>query len=165
LRALLGEQLGIAPTSVHAHVLGEHGDSEVIAWSAVEVAGMPLREFARQIGRGITDEVKARIDGDVRNAAYRIIQGKGATYFGIAAGLADIVRAIRDDERRIMTVSGLTRDVADFKGTCLSLPRLVGAGGILAEFRPDLSAEEMAALKRSAAVLEKAGAEVLGGVP
>ena len=92
----------------------------------------------------------------MRSAAYRIIEGKGATYFGIGAGLAHIVQAIRDNERRILTVSGLTRDVTEFAGTCLSLPRLVGAGGIMAEFRPDLSDAEDESLRSSAAILREA---------
>ena len=95
-------------------------------------------DFAQQIGRYLTDEVIARISDGVRSAAYRIIEGKGATYFGIGAALANIIQTIRDDERRILTVSSLTSHVAEFEGTCLSLPRLIGAGGIMAEFRPDL---------------------------
>lgn len=154
-RALLGEHLGVSPGSIHAYVLGEHGDSEVLAWSSVKVGGMPIADFAQQRGQHLTEEVVAGISDGVRHAAYRIIEGKGATYFGIGAGLAHIVQSIRDDERRILTVSGLTEDVAEFKGTCLSLPRLVGAGGILGEFRPDLSAAEDEELMGSAAMLRQ----------
>jgi L-lactate dehydrogenase len=154
-RALLGEHLGVSPSSIHAYVLGEHGDSEVLAWSSVKVGGMPIVDFARQRGQHLTEEVVAGIGDGVRHAAYRIIEGKGATYFGIGAGLAHVIQAIRDDERRILTVSGLTGHAAGFKGTCLSLPRLVGAGGILAEFRPDLSAAEDESLRSSAAILRK----------
>ncbi len=159
-RALLGEHLGVSPSSIHAYVLGEHGDSEVLAWSSVKIGGMPLADFAGQKGRHLTEEVVAEISDGVRHAAYRIIEGKGATYFGIGAGLAHIVQAIRDDERRILTVSGLTGEVAGFKGTCLSLPRLVGAGGILDEFRPDLSAAEDEDLRSSAAVLRQVFSEL-----
>jgi L-lactate dehydrogenase len=155
-RALLGEHLGVSPSSIHAYVLGEHGDSEVLAWSSVEVGGIPLEDFARQIGQDLTEEVIASISDGVRSAAYRIIEGKGATYFGIGAGLAHIVQAIRDNERRIITVSGLTRDVTEFEGTCLSLPRLVGGGGIMAELRPDLSDAEDESLRSSAQVLREA---------
>jgi L-lactate dehydrogenase len=155
-RALLGEHLGVSPSSIHAYVLGEHGDSEVLAWSSVKVGGVPVEDFAQQRGRDLTQEIIAGISDGVRRAAYRIIEGKGATYFGIGAGLAHIIQSIRDDERRILTVSGLTRDVAEFKGTCLSLPRLVGAGGIVAEFRPELSVAEDEGLRSSAAVLREA---------
>jgi L-lactate dehydrogenase len=87
-RTLLAEHLKIAPHSVHAYVLGEHGDSEVLAWSTGKIGGVQLEEFADQIGRPLTDKEKARIDDRVRHAAYRIIEGKGATYFGIGAGIA-----------------------------------------------------------------------------
>jgi len=155
-RALLGEHLDVAPSSIHAYVLGEHGDSEVLAWSSIEVGGVPLADFARQIGRDLTAEIIADIDEGVRSAAYRIIESKGATYFGIGAGLAHIVQAVRGNERRILTVSGLVSDVSEFEGTCLSLPRLVGAGGILAEFRPDLSDAEDESLRSSAQILLEA---------
>ena len=108
------------------------------------------------MGQDLTEEVIARIGDGVRNAAYRIIEGKGATYFGIGAGLAHIIQAIRDDERRILTVSSLTSAVAEFEGTCLSLPRLVGAGGIMAEFRPDLSDAEREGLTSSTQILREA---------
>lgn len=155
-RAFLGEHLGVSPSSIHAYVLGEHGDSEVLAWSGVKVGGIPIADFAQQMGQDLTEEVIDRIGDGVRRAAYRIIEGKGATYFGIGAGLAHIVQAIRDNGRRILTVSGLTRDVTEFAGTCLSLPRLVGAGGIMAEFRPDLSDAEDEDLRNSAVILREA---------
>jgi L-lactate dehydrogenase len=155
-RALLGEHLGVSPSSIHAYVLGEHGDSEVLAWSSVKVGGAPIADFAQQKGRDLTQEIIAGISDGVLRAAYRIIEGKGATYFGIGAGLAHIIQAIRDNERCILTVSGLTRDVAEFKGTCLSLPRLIGAGGILAEFRPELSVAEAEGLRSSAEILSRA---------
>ena len=155
-RALLGEHLGVSPSSIHAYVLGEHGDSEVLAWSSVKVGGAPIADFAQQKGRDLTQEIIAGISDGVLRAAYRIIEGKGATYFGIGAGLAHIIQAIRDNERCILTVSGLTRDVAEFKGTCLSLPRLIGAGGILAEFRPELSVAEAEGLRSSGEILRKA---------
>lgn len=155
-RAFLGEHLGVSPSSIHAYVLGEHGDSEVLAWSGVKVGGIPIADFAQQMGQDLTEEVIDRIGDGVRRAAYRIIEGKGATYFGIGAGLAHIIQAIRDNGRRILTVSGLTRDVTEFAGTCLSLPRLVGAGGIMAEFRPDLSDAEDEDLRNSAVILREA---------
>ncbi len=160
-RALLGEHLGVSPSSIHAYVLGEHGDSEVLSWSSVKVGGVPLPDFAQQMGQYLTEEAIARIGDGVRSAAYRIIEGKGATYFGIGAGLAHIIQSIRDDERRILTVSSLTTAVAEFEGTCLSLPRLVGAGGIMAEFRPDLSDSERDSLASSAQILREAANELL----
>ena len=99
LRALVAEHVGVAAPSVHAIVLGEHGDSEVLVWSSIRVGVFPLASYAEQVGRPVTDQVKQQIDEKVRRAAYHIIEGKGATYFGIGASLARIVQAIRNDEK------------------------------------------------------------------
>ena len=155
-RALLGQHLGVAPVSVHAYVLGEHGDSEVLVWSSAKVGGVLIDDYARQMGVDLTEEMKLQINDGVRNAAYRIIEGKGATYYGIGAGIAQIVQAIRDDERRVLTVSSLTGGVEAFEGICLSLPRVVGVKGILTELRPELSSEEHLLLQKSADVLKEA---------
>ncbi len=156
LRALLGDHLGVAASSVHANVLGEHGDSEVLVWSSIQVGVFPLASFAEQVGRPVTDGVKKDIDEKVRRAAYRIIEGKGMTNFGVAASLARIVQAIRDDEKAVLTLSApgdrkcLTGEV------CLSLPRILGSRGIEATLQPSLSPDEQAALKRSAEILREA---------
>ena len=113
-RALLGEHLQVASRSVHAYVLGEHGDSEVLVWSSAYVGGVPALDFAEQIKKPLSDDIKASIDDRVRRAAYRIIEGKGATYHGIGAGLARIVQAIRDNERAVLTLSSLTMDVEGY---------------------------------------------------
>jgi len=155
-RTLLAEHLNIAPHSVHAYVLGEHGDSEVLAWSSGKVGGVPLEEFAEQIGRPISDEDKARIDDGVRQAAYRIIEGKGATYYGIGAGIARIARAITDDEGAVLTLSNME----GCNGVSLSLPRVLKAKGIETTIQPILSNQEAEALKRSAEILKEAAAEL-----
>ena len=155
-RTLLAEHLGLAPHSVHAYVLGEHGDSEVLAWSSGKIGGVPVIEFAEQIDRRITDDVKARIDDGVRRAAYRIIEGKGATYYGIGAGIARIAKAIRDDEGAVLTLS----NIEGINGVSLSLPRVLKAKGIEATIQPMLSNEEEEALKRSAEILKEAAAEL-----
>jgi L-lactate dehydrogenase len=120
----------------------------------VKVGGIPLLEFAEQVGRPITTEAKSRIDEGVRRAAYRIIEGKGATYYGIGAGLSRIVSAFRDDERVVLTVSNRSGAGKVFEGISLSLPRVVGAGGVLETLRPVLSDEELDALWKSAKVLK-----------
>jgi L-lactate dehydrogenase len=159
-RTLLGEHLGVAPHSIHAYVLGEHGDSEVLAWSSARVGGLPLEDFARQRGAALVEADRARIDDGVRRAAYRIIEGKKATYFGIGAGLARLAEAVRDDERVVMTVSSAQGTLQGFDGVCLALPRVIGAGGVLATLVPPLSTEEQSALERSAGVLREAAAEL-----
>ena len=155
-RTLLAEHLGLAPHSVHAYVLGEHGDSEVLAWSSGKIGGVPVGEFAEQIGRPITDNIKARIDDGVRRAAYRIIEGKGATYYGIGAGIARIAKAIRDDEGAVLTLS----NIEGINGVSLSLPRVLKAKGIEATIQPMLSNEEEKALNKSADILREAAVEL-----
>ncbi|MCK5656641.1 MAG: L-lactate dehydrogenase [Syntrophobacteria bacterium] len=159
-RALLGEHLGIAPHSVHAYVLGEHGDSEVLAWSSAKVGGVPLYDFAEQRGRNLTGEVKSRIDDGVRRAAYRIIEGKGATYYGIGAGLARIARAIRDDEGAVLTLSMPVKGIEGLEDVSLSLQQIVDSQGIIDTLEPTLSEEERVLLGKSAAVLREAASEL-----
>jgi L-lactate dehydrogenase len=155
-RSLLGEHLGVAPHSVHAYVMGEHGDSEMLAWSSVHVGGVALNHFAQQRGKTITDDVKKQIDEGVRRAAYRIIEGKKATYFGIGAALSRLVQAISGDERAVFTVSTGISGMSEFEGTCFSLPRVVGAGGVQATLLPGLSDEELSELRRSVEQLRNA---------
>ena len=155
-RAQLSAHLGIAATSIHADVLGEHGDSEVLAWSSARVGGMPLLAVAEQLGRPITPAVRARIDEDVRRAGYRILEGKGFTSFGIGAAIARIVDAVRDDERAVLTVSARTPKVAGLRDVALSLPRVVGRAGVLHTFEPDVDTAETDALAKSAAIIRDA---------
>jgi len=159
-RALLGEHLDVSPHSVHAYVLGEHGDSEVLVWSSAMVGGIPIYEFAEQIGRQVLQEVKGRIDEGVRHAAYRIIEGKGATYYGIGAGLSRIVSAISNNEQTVLTVSAVTTEIDDFKGICFSLPRIIGGAGVTSTFHPVLSDEEYKDLGRSVEILRESVKEI-----
>jgi L-lactate dehydrogenase len=159
-RTLIGEHLRIAPTSVHSYVLGEHGDSEVLSWSSAKICGVPLMDFAEQVGREITEDVKDRIDDGVRRAAYRIIEGKGATYHGIGAGIARIVNAVRDDEGAVLTLSNVASDLEELEGLSISLPRIINAGGIVETVIPTLSPEEQQALVHSAEILKEAASEL-----
>lgn len=155
-RTLLGEYVGVSPHSIHAYVLGEHGDSEVLIWSSIQIGGITFTEFAEQVGYPLTESVKARIDESVRRAAYRIIEGKGATYYGIGAGLARIVRAVRDDERTVLTLSAPIQGWGNLSGVCLSLPHVLGSRGVEATLQPSLSVEEKNALQQSALILQDA---------
>ena len=150
----------MSPKSVHAYVLGEHGDSEVLVWSGAKVGGVPLAGFAEQSGKPLTPEVKAKIDDGVRHAAYRIIEGKKATYYGIGAGLARLVRAIRDNEKSVWTVTTSNKDVKGAIPVSYALPRVVGREGIISTLLPVLSPDEEDALYRSAEILKKAWAEL-----
>jgi L-lactate dehydrogenase len=127
--------------------LGEHGDSEVLHWSGAAAGNLSVAEVARQMGRQLTDADRSRIDTAVRGAAYAIIQGKGATWFA---------QAIEDDERALFTCSMLTPECQGVRDVALSLPRVLGAAGVVKTFMSDLDADERAALKRSAEILKEA---------
>jgi len=159
-RTLLAESLCVSPKSLHAYVPGEHGDTEVLLWSNAKVGGVSLGEFARQVGCEVSRETRKRIDDGVRRAAYRIIEGKGATYYGIDAGLARIARAVRSDERVVLTVSSRAVGIGDFPEVCFSLPRTIGSSGVLATLVPELLEEDHHALMRSVDVIQKAAGEV-----
>ncbi|MBY6003545.1 L-lactate dehydrogenase [Salipiger bermudensis] len=154
-RSLLGDHLGVAPQSVHAYVLGEHGDSEVLAWASARAGSEPVARFGVQVGAAITASVRDRIDEGVRRAAYRIIEGKGATWYGIGAGLARIVQAVRDDQRSVLSVSIVTPEVEGVRDVALSLPRVVGRSGVMTTLLPELAEDEAAALRRSAELLKE----------
>lgn len=155
-RSLLAQHLGVSSHSVHAHVLGEHGDSEVLHWSGANVSNVPVNDFAAQVEAPVTKAVRAEIDEAVRKAAYRIIRGKGATWHGIGAGMARIAQAVLDDEHAVLTCSAPVEDMEGIGGVSLSLPRIISAEGIERTIYPELDAEENAALLSSAAVLKKA---------
>ncbi|MEE4121230.1 MAG: L-lactate dehydrogenase [Paracoccaceae bacterium] len=154
-RALLAGHLGVAYRSVHAYVLGEHGDSEVLGWSGARVGTMPVGEFAGHIGRPIDEAVRVEIDAGVRQAAYRIISGKGATGYGIGGGLARIVAAIAQDEGAVLSLSAESADLTEFPRVAFSVPRVIGAQGLVAELTPTLDAGEEQALRRSAELLHE----------
>jgi L-lactate dehydrogenase len=152
-RALLGRHLGVDAQHIHAYVVGEHGDSEVLTWSLATVGGMPLAEFCRQHGIVLDESLRRDMDHRVRHAAYGIIEGKGATYYGIGSALAHIVDVILRDQRSILTVCTPIAKVAGVCDVTISLPHLVGGEGIVASFRLPLSLEEQDALRASAQVV------------
>ncbi len=129
-RTLLGKHLGVDSQHVHAYVVGEHGDSEVLAWSLVNIGGIPLEDFIGMEGIRLDDAVRKQIDEDVRKAAYQIIAGKGSTYYGIGSALARIVGAIIYDQRAILTICSPARKIAGIKNVTASLPHLVGGTGL-----------------------------------
>jgi L-lactate dehydrogenase len=153
LRSLIGRHLNVDSQHIHAYVLGEHGDSEVIPWSLVSVGGIPLEEFCNAGQISICPDDYEAIDQRVRRAAYHIIEGKGATYYGIGSAIARIVEVILQDERSILTVSTPMPDVAGVKDVTVSLPNLVGGEGIRKTFFPNLSESETTALRSSAQVV------------
>ncbi len=148
-RTDLGYHLGISPKSLHANVLGEHGDSEVLCWSNGDGGTIPLSKLSEKLCRPLTDEVKAKIDDDVRNAAYKIINGKGATFYGVAGALCRICQAITTNEYAILTVSTHHAEVAGIQDVCISMPTIIGKRGVHGVLYPELNEEESKALKES----------------
>lgn len=151
----LGRYFDVDSHSVHAYIIGEHGDSEVPVWSLANVAGMRLSDFCKEqgvdLGRGEMEEI-FRL---TREAAYRIIKLKGATYYAVAAGILQIIESVLRDQNTVLSVSSLIDDYHGVDGLCLSLPSVIGHGGIERVLRLKLNANEAAGLKRSANVLKQ----------
>lgn len=158
-RQRLAQQLGVAPAAVEATVLGEHGDSEVAAFSTVRIGGVTLEDF----DAGATIDRKALAD-EVMRAGYTIIQGKGYTSFGVATAIVRICEAIRRDERVVLPVSTRSAGEYGIADLYLSLPCLIGARGVLRTLTPQLSGDEEDALRRSAAALSTAMEALRRGV-
>jgi len=159
-RSLLGSHLGVDPHHVHAYVVGEHGDSEVLTWSLATIGGMPLDEFTRLQNTELGDTARREIDERVRRAAYTIIEGKGATYYGIGSALGRIVNVILHDQRSILTVCAPTEEVFGVRDITLSLPRLIGGQGIIETFPLPLDQRESDLLRASAEVIHRALVEL-----
>ena len=137
-------------------MLGEHGDAEVLTWSLATIAGVPLEAFARLRGVDLSERIRKEIDAKVRGAAYTIIKGKGATYYGIGSCLARIVDAILHDQRAVLTVGAPSEDVLGVRDVTVSRPRLVDGQGVLETFPLPLSDTESAGLRASAGVIRAA---------
>ncbi len=135
-RSLLGRHVGVDARHIHAYVVGEHGDSEVLTWSMVTVGGMPLEEFCRRRNLPCDETLRKTIDENVRRAAYTIIRGKGATYYGIGSALSRIVDVILRDQRSILTVCTPLKEVAGVKDVTVSLPHIVAAASSWPRLNP-----------------------------
>ncbi|HET7456734.1 MAG TPA: L-lactate dehydrogenase [Gemmatimonadaceae bacterium] len=151
LRQAIGEELGVDPHSVHAQVIGEHGDSEVVLWSSAQVGGRSLRQWP-----GWNRGREERIAEQVRRAAYEIIKRKGATNHAVGLVTAALLRSALRGERRIQTVSRVQTGALGLEGVALSLPCVVDLGGAVEVVPPELDPDERAALLHSADVLRDA---------
>lgn len=152
-RSLLGSHIGVDPQNVHAYVIGEHGDSEVLTWSNIDIGGVPLEDLIEYRKIAFSEKIKEEIDKGVRNAAYKIIEGKGSTYYGIGGAIAKLVDVINRDNRSVLTISTYEEDVEGIKNIALSLPHLIGGGGDLGVLPIRLNMKEKLLLKKSAEVI------------
>jgi L-lactate dehydrogenase len=159
-RHLLGKHFGVEARSIHAYIIGEHGDSEVPVWSLANIAGLRLADYAELNGISHDQAALDDIFRRTRDAAYHIIERKGATYFAVAAGLMRIVEAILRDQRTVLSVSSLITDYYGVDNLCLSLPAVVGRNGLERVLRLHLNETEERALRHSAEVLKKTAATI-----
>lgn len=146
---ILAEKSGLDARNIHAFVLGEHGDSEVLTWSLTNIAGIPYNEFCNRTGKCQSDFDKDKVFNDVRTAAYNIIEKKGATYYAVALAVLRIVEALLRDESSILTVSSFLDSQYGINDVSLSVPTLLDAHGVEMVLELPISNEELALLQKS----------------
>ena len=151
--ALPGVFLGVDSRSVHAFIVGEHGDSELAVWSGANVSGIPLDHFCELRGYYEHDKADEWLQREVRDSAYEIIRRKGATYYGVAMAVERRVRAIVRDEHSVLPDSNLLQGQYGINGLCMSIPAVVGRNGVEDTLEIPLSPAEREALRDSAATL------------
>jgi L-lactate dehydrogenase len=152
-RALIGAYYDVDPRSVHAYILGEHGDSEVPAWSTARIGGVPIKDQPI-LGKAFDPDSMNALFLLVRNAAYEIIDRKGNTSTAIGSVIARMVEVIQDDRRSVLTVSVRLMGQYGIHDVCLSIPAVLGRNGVEATVQPALSDEEVQGLKKSAHILK-----------
>lgn len=153
LRYLLGEYLQVDPRNIHAYVMGEHGDSEFVPWSQAMIATRPIREILDDQEEPVPMEELSRIAEEVKGAAYRIIEAKRATYYGIGMAMTRITKAILGDENSVLTVSAMLRGEYGQSGVFAGVPCIINQNGVQRVLKLNLSPEELEEFKRSCDIL------------
>ena len=154
LKYELGNHLNVDSRSVHAFIIGEHGDSEIAAWSSANVSGIPLNKFCEMRGHFNHDEAMKRIAENVKNSAYEIIEKKKATYYGVAMAVKRICETIVRDEKSILPISSMMKGDFGINGISLSMPAIVGKDGVECLVPIQLNEEEISKLQKSAQTLK-----------
>lgn len=160
LKSALGEHLGVDSRSVHSFIIGEHGDSEIAAWSSANVSGIPLSDFCEMRGHYNHEEATHRIAAEVKNSAYDIIQKKNATYYGIAMSVKRICECIMRDEKSILPISAMMHEKDGIDDIALSMPAIVGRNGIETHVPIPLNEDERNRLRESADHLKEIAAQL-----
>jgi L-lactate dehydrogenase len=155
LKYALGEHLSVDSRSVHAYIIGEHGDSEIAAWSSANVSGIPINDFCEMRGHTTHEESQQIIAEKVKNSAYEIISKKHATYYGIAMSVRRLCEAIIRNERSILPVSSMMHGEFGISDVSLSMPAIIGENGVESKVPITLNEEEIACLRRSAETLHE----------
>lgn len=156
-RYLISEHCKVDPRNVHAYVIGEHGDTELPVWSNASIGGMKIEKYCpmcKNFGNCGHEKELEKLFDEVKNAAYEIIEAKGATSYAIALALVRITEVILRDENSVLPVSILMKDYYGINDVCLSLPAIVNRGGVERVLRLELSAKEQAQFKHSARTLK-----------
>ena len=161
LKYLLGEHLNVDSRSVHAFIIGEHGDSKIAAWSSANVSGVPLHNFCEMRGHFEHEKAMYEIAEGVKNSVYEIIEKKKATYYGIAMSVKRICEAIVRDEKSILPISSIQHGQYGIEGVALSMPAVVGKNGVETLVPIELNEAEQTALRKSADTLRQVLNEVL----
>jgi L-lactate dehydrogenase len=154
-RYLLGQEFGIDPRSIHAYVIGEHGDSSVPVWSMANLGQIPVTRYAPPGREPLDAQARQRIHQAVVNAGKDVIRRKGATFYAVSLSVARIIEAVIDDERSLLTVSTYVERFGDVADVCLSLPAVVGRDGIREVLPISLDDAERQQLAASAATLQQ----------
>jgi L-lactate dehydrogenase len=160
----LAQFFEISEKSIDAYVLGEHGDSEVLVWSQARVGMLTLDELASTVNRELTNDVRSKIDDDVRNAAYKIISGKRATFYGIAGALGKICHSILSDSNAVLPVSVHHGEIEGVNNICLAMPTVINRSGAVKVLSPNLSSGEHQALGRSAKIIKEYTEQILAEI-
>ena len=155
LKHRLSQHLGVNSSAIHAFIIGEHGDSEVVAWNCANVSGVPLNEFCELRGHFQHDKSTREIAQDVKNSAYDIIQRKHATYYGVAMAVRSICEVIVRNDKSILPVSTRMHGEYGIDDVVLSMPCVVGRDGIETKVPIHLNEEEIRALHSSAEILKE----------
>lgn len=160
LKYLVGQHVGVDSRNVHAFIIGEHGDSELAVWSSANISGVDLADYCRITGKDDSFGAMQRIYENVRDAAYSIIESKGATYYGIGMAVRRIAEAIVRDEHSVLPVSSLITGHYGVDDLCLGLPTVVGKSGAETVLDIPLSDDELRALQASAKKMKSVIAEL-----
>ena len=160
LKCALSEHLGVDSRNLHSFIIGEHGDSEIAAWSSTNVSGIPLDDFCEMRGHFNHAQAMREIAEEVKNSAYEIIEKKDATYYGIAMSVKRICESIVRDEKSILPVSAIMHGNYGIEGIALSMPAIVGANGVETHVPIALSDEEIESLHHSAETIKGIVSEI-----
>ncbi len=159
-RYLLSKEVEVDPRNIHGYIIGEHGDSEIATWSKTTVSGMLIDDYCKTIGFNLTNEIKSKIEDNVRKSGFEVINKKGATYYAIALAVIRVIECIIRDEKSILTVSSIINGEYGVENVALSLPSIVSKDGVAKTLELNLNDDEIRGFRESANIIKKIIKEV-----